>query len=698
MTASDDPVRAVAWSLAGAVPDDLTPAEAARRLAHRARLTAWAGEWSAGALLTCDPVRLAADPVAALADLPRVVDSDPGACSDPAGVAGSGPSAGLPAARVGGGWFGTLPFTGPGVMAFHPDLLRYDGTWHYEALIGPDLTAARASDRRAALVADLNRPSAAEPAWLQVHEMPDLAAHCVAVEECVRAIRRGEVYQANIAGRVDLHLHGSPVEAWARLVEAHAPARAALVVGPEGAAVGASPELFLHRSGRTVRTAPIKGTRPRRAGDATERDRLAASAKDAAENVMIVDLMRNDLSRVAAPGTVTVPRLLEVEPHAGVWHLVSEVTATLAPGRDDADLVRATFPPGSVTGTPKIRAVALIEQLEAAPRGLFTGAVGYASPLAGLELAVAIRTLEVAPDGTTQLWVGGGVTVDSTPAEEYRECLTKAAPILQTLTPRPEQDTPREGEDTPPAGPQRPRVGQQSPRVGQSGAPVGQDRPGVGRSGAGVRLFETLLVVDGRAHRLADHVGRVRRSWFELTGIPLHADLASAVLKAAAPLVGAHRLRLDVDGGPPRTTTAPLGPPPPPAVLRIRRSESTYPHKSADRAELEAHEAAVGPGETPLLVDPVGLVLETTRHSVFALVDGVWRTPPLDGRILPGTARTAFLDDHPAAHPAVVTLDDLVRAEAVLLTNALRRVEVVELRDAEGGRLATWPARPATTP
>ena len=659
MAVSDEPVRAVEWSLEGAVPADLTPAEAARRLAHRTRLTAWAGDWSEGAVLTCDPVRLAADPVAALADLPTVTGG---------------------AARVGGGWFGTLPFTGAGVMAFYPDLLRYDGTWHYEALVdagdpagypraeqpparqrgeqgGRFLSSAQAEERRAALVADLNRTSALEPAWLEVGAEPDRTEHCVAVEQCVRAIRRGEVYQANIAARFDLHLHGSPVDAWARLVETHAPARAALVVGPEGAAVGASPELFLHRIGRTVRTAPIKGTRPRRPGDLTERARLAASAKDAAENVMIVDLMRNDLSRVAAPGTVTVPRLLAVEPHAGVWHLVSEVAATLAPGRDDADLVRATFPPGSVTGTPKIRAVALIEELEAVPRGLFTGAVGYASPLAGLELAVAIRTLEVAPDGAAQLGVGGGVTVDSTPVEEWRECLTKAAPILQTLLPA-------------------------------SSPPPTRESP---RSATRVALFETLLVSDGRVHGLADHLGRIRRSWFELTGTPLDDDLASAVRKAAAPLVGAHRLRLDVDGGTPRITIAPLGPAPPPAILRVRRTRSIHPHKTADRAELEAHEAAVGSGETPLLVDPDGVVLETTRHSVFALVDGVWLTPPLDGRILPGTARTAFLDDHPDARPAVVRLADLARAEAVTLRNALRTLEVVGLRDEHGVTLATWP-------
>ncbi|MCF7548747.1 chorismate-binding protein [Pseudonocardia sp. WMMC193] len=647
MTRPAGPVRAVAWSLRGAVPPDLTPAAAARCLGHRERLTAWSGAWSAGALLTCDPVPT---------DL--VWPATP--------VLGGGD------ARVGGGWFGTVSFHGLPDMAFYPDVLRYDGEWHYEALVGPGLPDPEA--RCAALVADLGRAQAPGRAELEVLGLPDRTAHCIAVEECVRAVRRGEIYQANIAVHLDLHLHGSPVEAWARLVEAHAPARAGLVVGAAGAAVSASPELFLHRAGRRVRTAPIKGTRPRTgADDAGDRARLAASAKDAAENVMIVDLMRNDLSRVCTG--VTVPRLRAIEPHAGVWHLVSEVEGTLAPGYDDADLLAATLPPGSVTGTPKIRAVELIERLEPTRRGLFTGALGYASPLAGLELAVAIRTLEIAPSGATRLGVGGGVTVDSTPAEEYAECLTKAGPLLRTLARTPQ---PRES-DT---------------------------------AGRPVALFETILVVDGRPRRLAEHVGRVRRSWFELTGTTLEADVAGAVLKAAAPLIGRHRLRIDVtevtegtdgtdgtevgdvEAGALRITSAPLGAPPPAPVLRVRRSTHTYPHKAADRAWLEAHEAQVGPGEVPLLVDADGRVLETTRHSIFALVDGVWITPPLDGRILAGTARTAFLDERPDAHPAVLTLGTLARAEAVVLTNALwDALPVRALRDETGARVAAWPAR-----
>ncbi len=140
---------------------------------------------------------------------------------------------------------------------------------------------------------------------------------------------------------------------------------------------------------------------------------------------MIVDLIRNDLSRVCAAGSVAVPRLLGVEPHPGVWHLVSEVRGTLAARMGDGDLIRAAFPAGSVTGAPKVRAVEIIHALEATPREVYTGAVGYRSPVAGLELNVAIRTFEFHA-GRVWLGSGGGIVADSAPDDEYTECLIKA--------------------------------------------------------------------------------------------------------------------------------------------------------------------------------------------------------------------------------------------------------------------------------
>ena len=624
--------------------------EAARRLAHRDRVTAWAGRWSTGGLLTCDPV-----PGGRFPELPPVA-------ADPAH-----PHA------VGGGWFGYRSFGATASFpaqswAFYRDVLRFDGTtWYHEALLDGAFDAAAAARRAAELTIDLNTPARFTRARLEMTRTPDATAHVVAVERCGQAIRRGEIYQANIACQVHGRLHGSPHDAWARLVEAHAPARAGLVADPSGTAVSASPELFLRRRGREVDTAPIKGTRPRTgaapdaARDAAQRERLSTSAKDAAENVMIVDLMRNDLARVCAE--VTVPRLLRIEPHPGVWHLVSTVRATLRAGAGDAELLDATFPPGSVTGTPKIRAVALIEELEDEPRGLFTGALGYLSPLAGTELAVAIRTLEVAPDGTARLGVGGGVTVDSTPVEEWGECRTKAAPVLGTLGARW------------PGGPGESRLA----------------RPDQG-------LFETLLVIDGRPRRLAEHVRRLTASFGECFGRPLTADLPGAVTAALAGRPGAWRVRVEADPcGGLRATASPTDPVPlaeqPGLVLAAHRlgPAGAPRHKFVDRAWIDRAEAPLGPGRAALFVDDRGLLLESTRSSVAVVLDGRITLPPLDGRILPGTARRALLDALDGADLPydlrAPGLDELADADGMFLLNAVRGVQWV--REAPG---ADWAA------
>ena len=173
-------------------------------------------------------------------------------------------------------------------------------------------------------------------------------------------------------------------------------------------------------------SAPIKGTLP--AHD--DPDRLASSTKDVAENIMIVDLVRNDLGRLAVTGSVRVPDLLSVVSAPGVWHLVSRVQAIVEPGTGTDVLLAATFPPASVTGTPKLRAMELLADWEHGARGVYCGAVGIAGPDHGLDLNVAIRTVSITPDGTATLGVGGGITIDSDPAAEWQECLDKAASIV----------------------------------------------------------------------------------------------------------------------------------------------------------------------------------------------------------------------------------------------------------------------------
>src|SRR5262249_4549724 len=223
-----------------------------------------------------------------------------------------------------------------------------------------------------------------------------------------------------------------------------------------------------------------------------QRAELVRSAKDRAENVMIVDLMRNDLSRVCTAGSVSVPRLLEVEPHPGIWHLVSDVRGTLDQSAGDGDFIRAAFPPGSVTGVSKVRALEIIHELEATPREIYTGAVGYRSAIAGLELNVAIRTFEFCAD---RVWLGsgGGIVADSDPDQEYRECLIKAGLLVRAIGSR--------ISTTPPATAARTAVRTAIPTAASRASAVACDnRPLRPRPAAG--LFTSLLVCSGTTNDL----------------------------------------------------------------------------------------------------------------------------------------------------------------------------------------------------
>jgi para-aminobenzoate synthetase component I len=254
-----------------------------------------------------------------------------------------------------------------------------------------------------------------------------------AVRRAMDYIRAGDVFQVNLSQRLSAGWTGDPFALYGRL-RATSPAPFMALVRLGGAdVISASPERFLSRHGQRIETRPIKGTRPRAAGRAEDRRRalaLRSSAKDRAENVMIVDLARNDLGRVAAFGSVTVRELCALESHPGLHHLVSTIDARLRPGVSVADVVRATFPPGSVTGAPKIRALEIIEELEPVRRGPYCGAIGCFSPGGDIDLSVAIRTF-VAAHGHLHLHVGGAVVADSDPALEWRETMHKAARLLE---------------------------------------------------------------------------------------------------------------------------------------------------------------------------------------------------------------------------------------------------------------------------
>lgn len=262
--------------------------------------------------------------------------------------------------------------------------------------------------------------------WTAEWTAPQRQPHLDAIENCLDAIRAGEVYQACVCTRFTGTVTGSTFDYFADVTAATAPAKSAFLQGDWGTVASFSPELFLRRTGNIVSSAPIKGTLP--AHD--DPDRLASSTKDVAENIMIVDLVRNDLGRLAVTGSVRVPDLLSVVSAPGVWHLVSQVQAIVEPGTGTDVLLAATFPPASVTGTPKLRAMELLADWEHGARGVYCGAVGIAGPDHELDLNVAIRTVSIAPDGTATLGVGGGITIDSDPAAEWQECLDKAASIV----------------------------------------------------------------------------------------------------------------------------------------------------------------------------------------------------------------------------------------------------------------------------
>jgi para-aminobenzoate synthetase component 1 len=258
--------------------------------------------------------------------------------------------------------------------------------------------------------------------------------HAAAVDAVRAAIARGDVYQVNLVQHLSASFSGSPRALAARLAPLTQPSDARLgdsawrlFEGRGWSIVSASPELLLLRRGSTLRTRPIKGTRP-----LGGREELLASAKDAAEHVMIVDLERNDLSRVCVAGTVRWPELMAPEPLAGVEHLVSTVEGELQPDAGLAEILGALFPGGSVTGAPKIAAVDLIAALEPVGRGASMGALGRVHGSGDIELALTIRTFAVA-DALIHLWVGGGIVWDSDPHEEVVESLVKAAPLLDAI-------------------------------------------------------------------------------------------------------------------------------------------------------------------------------------------------------------------------------------------------------------------------
>ncbi|CAE6900787.1 COG0147 Anthranilate para-aminobenzoate synthases component I [Vibrio sp. B1ASS3] len=245
----------------------------------------------------------------------------------------------------------------------------------------------------------------------------------------------GDCYQINLAQRFNASYQGSEWQAYTKLEAANQAPFSAFIRMPQSAIVSVSPERFLELKDNVIETKPIKGTRPR--SQNTELDQanahdLQTAEKDQAENLMIVDLLRNDIGRVASPGSVHVPKLFDIESFPAVHHLVSTIRADLDIQYSAADLLRACFPGGSITGAPKVRAMQIIEELEPHRRSAYCGSIGYISRHGRMDTSITIRTL-VAEDNKLYAWAGGGVVADSDCAAEYQETLDKLSKILPAL-------------------------------------------------------------------------------------------------------------------------------------------------------------------------------------------------------------------------------------------------------------------------
>jgi para-aminobenzoate synthetase component 1 len=261
------------------------------------------------------------------------------------------------------------------------------------------------------------------------------AAYINAIARAKEHIVAGDIYQVNLSQRFSLPWGESPWELYKRLQRINPAPFAAYLHYPGFAVVSASPERFLRRTGDLIETRPIKGTRPRGKRPVEDRrlaQELEASAKDRAEHIMIVDLERNDLGRVAEIGSVRVAKMMALERFPTVHHLVSTIQARLPREKSVGDLLRATFPGGSITGAPKIRSMEIIDELEPMSRGVYTGAIGYLSATGDLDLNIAIRTL-VVKNGVAHFHAGGGIVHDSGPAAEYQETLDKAKALFDAL-------------------------------------------------------------------------------------------------------------------------------------------------------------------------------------------------------------------------------------------------------------------------
>lgn len=486
----------------------------------------------------------------------------------------------------------------------------------------------------------------------------DRAAYTHAISRIHDWIAAGDTYEVNYTYRLRMTAFGTPAGLYRRL-RARQPVPYGAFIGlPEGGAIlSCSPELFFSHHAGTLVARPMKGTAPA-TGDAdvdeTRAIALAADEKNRAENLMIVDLLRNDLGRLARPGSVRVPALFEVTAFGSVLQMTSTVQAQTPPQTSLAECLRALFPCGSITGAPKRRTMEIINALEPEPRGLYTGTIGWVDAptddraMGDACFSVAIRTLVLSAPGadglrTGELGVGSGIVHDSVAEEEFTECQWKAR-FVTALD-------------------------------------------------SGLSLFETMRATRDGVPLLDRHLARLAHS-AQSFGFPFDRDaLVNEVARACASLSGdgAYRMRLTLAaGGAVSVTAAPLSPlhaswDAPVRLLTASQSRQAVHSLAAHKTTLRAgYDAAWQAAEREGAFDTVffnadGTLAEGGRSTVLVKLGGAWWTPPLSAGILPGVMRSVLLEDAAPwlggpLRERVLTRDDVARAEALAVCNALRGV------------------------
>jgi len=465
------------------------------------------------------------------------------------------------------------------------------------------------------------------------------AEHAAGVGKIREAIAGGYTYQVNYTMRLQAGFDGDSYAFYRRLQRrSHAEYSAYINLGRHQI-LSVSPELFFHRQGAVITTRPMKGTvaRGRWANeDNARRDWLAASEKNRAENVMIVDLLRNDLGRIAQTGTVKVDSLFDIERYPTVFQMTSTISADLKPGATLVDIFRALFPCGSVTGAPKISTMSLIADLENDPRGVYCGAIGYIAPGGDATFNVAIRTVVVDTEtGTAEYGTGGGITWDSLAGDEYSEAAAKAA-VLRDETPD-------------------------------------------------FDLLETLVLRNGDYALLQRHIDRLLGSaaYFDMdvdeSAIRLAlTDFASA--HSAAP----YRVRLLVSQtGQVKVEGQPLGPSPSNVTVKfatapVDSSDRFLYHKTTHRSVYEQRSAEHPDAFDVILTNERGEVTEFTIGNIVVDIDGRRYTPTIPSGVLPGTMRAELLEKG-EIEERVLTSDEVRRASTVWLINSVRGWVLVSL-------------------